>query len=253
MSTAIDARPRQHAVRTQRRGDVLTATLDRPQRANAVSVELTEQLIDVVDQARDDDGVRALAIRSGGKHFCAGFDMERVLDQSEGDLLLRFVRVEQLLQRIRSAPFLTVACVAGKAVGAGADIAAACTHRFVDPGATLRFPGFRFGVALGTRHLATVIGTAAARDLLLESREVDAATALRIGLATAVVEKGRFDAAIDSAVRAAEGLDGPSVAAVLDRTDSARADAEDMAALVASLTRPGLHARLARYLGVDDA
>lgn len=251
MSTATDA-GLQHIVQTQRRGDVLTATLDRPQRANAVSPELTEQLIEVVDQARY-DGVRALVLRSSGKHFCAGFDMDGVLDQSEGDLLLRFVRVEQLLQRIRCAPFLTIACVAGKAVGAGADIAAACAHRFIDPASTLRFPGFRFGVALGTRHLATVIGTAAARDLLLGSREVDAAAALHIGLATAVVEKGQFDAAIDSAVRAAQGLDGPSVAAVLDRTATSRADAEDMAALVASLTRPGLHARLARYLGVDDA
>lgn len=231
---------------------IVTVTLDRPHRANAVDRELAERLIDVVDRAAH-DGTRALVLRSDSRHFCAGFDMEGVLDQSEGDLLLRFVRVEQLLQKLRAAPFPTVACVAGKAVGAGADIAAACSHRLLDPGATMKFPGFRFGVALGTRHLAALVGTAAARDLLLESREVDASTALRLGLATALVERERFAVEAAAIVHATDGLDRTSVAAVLDRTAPTRADAEDMAALVTSLTRPGLHTRLARYLGVDRA
>lgn len=235
-------------VRVECAGGVVVVTLDRPHRANAINPELTERLLEVLDLASG-DGTRAVVLRGGGKHFCAGFDMTGALEQSEGDLLLRFVRVEQLLQRLRAAPFLTIACVAGKAIGAGADIAAACAHRLLDPGAAMRFPGFRFGVALGTRHLASLVGTVAARQLLLESREVDASTALRLGLATALVERHRFAAEADSIIRAADGLDSTSVAAVLDRTAPGRADADDMAALVASLTRPGLHARLARYLG----
>lgn len=239
-------------VRVERAGGVVTVTLDRPHRANAINPELTERLLDVLDLASG-DGTRAVVLRGDGKHFCAGFDMEGALEQSEGDLLLRFVRIEQLLQRLRAAPFLTIACVAGKAVGAGADMAAACSHRLLDPGAAMRFPGFRFGVALGTRHLASLVGTAAARDLLLESREVDAPSALRLGLATRLVERHRFAAEADTIIRAADGLDTVSVAAVLDRTAPARADAEDMTALVASLTRPGLHARLARYLGASPS
>jgi enoyl-CoA hydratase/carnithine racemase len=250
---SLESDPRMgEVVRVERTGGVIVVTLDRPHRANAINLELTERLLEVLDLASG-DGTRAVVLRSDGKHFCAGFDMEGALEQSEGDLLLRFVRVEQLLQRLRAAPFLTIACVAGKAIGAGADMAAACSHRLLDPGAAMRFPGFRFGVALGTRHLASLVGTAAARQLLLESREVDASTALRLGLATALVERHRFAAQADSIIRAADGLAGTSVAAVLDRTAPARADADDMAALVASLTRPGLHTRLARYLGVSPS
>lgn len=239
-------------VRVERTDGVVVVTLDRPHRANAINPELTERLLDVLDVASG-DGTRAVVLRGDGKHFCAGFDMDGALEQSEGDLLLRFVRIEQLLQRLRAASFLTIACVAGKAIGAGADLAAACSRRLLDPGAAMRFPGFRFGVALGTRHLASLVGTAAARDLLLESREVDAPAALRLGLATALVERPRFAAEAEAIIRASDGLDGTSVAAVLDRTAPARADADDMMALVASLTRPGLHARLARYLGTDRA
>lgn len=246
MSVAVD-RAVNGAVRAARTNDVIWVTLDRPYRANAVNSEMTEGLLEVFDRA-DGDGVRAVVLRGEGRHFCAGFDMEGVLEQSEGDLLLRFVRVEQLLQRLRSAPFLTVACVAGKALGAGADIAAACSHRLLDPGATMRFPGFRFGVALGTRHLASLVGTTAARDVLLQSQEVDARTALQLGLATALVDAERFPDEVKLIVGAAAGLDGASVAMVLDRTAAERSDAEDMAALVASLTSPGLHARLTRYL-----
>jgi enoyl-CoA hydratase/carnithine racemase len=256
MSALTDPRV-DEVIHVGRTGDVVTVTLDRPRRANAINSELTERLLEVLDRASR-DGTRAVVLRSDGKHFCAGFDMDGALEQSEGDLLLRFVRIEQLLQKLRAAPFLTIACVAGKAIGAGADIAAGCSHRLLDPGATMRFPGFRFGVALGTRHLASLIGAAAARDLLLESREVDASTALRLGLATALVQRERFADEAEEIIRAADGLDRASLAFVLDRTsptraDPTRADGEDMAALVASLTRPGLHARLARYLGVDRA
>lgn len=239
-------------IRVERTGDALVVTLDRPHRANAINPELTERLLEVLDLATN-DGTRAVVLRGDGKHFCAGFDMEGALEQSEGDLLLRFVRIEQLLQRLRAASFLTIACVAGKAIGAGADLAAACSHRLLDPGAAMRFPGFRFGVALGTRHLASLVGTVPARELLLESREVDAPAALRLGLATALVERHRLAAEADAIIHTSAGLDGTSVAAVLDRTAPARADADDMAALVASLTRPGLRTRLARYLGADRA
>ncbi|MDT2006965.1 enoyl-CoA hydratase/isomerase family protein [Rhodococcus opacus] len=173
-----------------------------------------------------------------------------VPDSTDGDLLLRFVRIEQLLQRLRRAPFLTVACVSGKAVGAGADIVAACGHRLLDPETSMKFPGFRFGVALGTRHLATIVGPRTARDILLESREVDATEALRLGLATAIVPCDNQRAEVEKIVAAADGLDSPSVAIVLNRTSIASDadDAADMATLVNSLTRPGLRRRLAHYL-----
>lgn len=250
MSAVADEVRSTDPVRVERAGGVVTATIDRPRRANALDAATVERLLTVVEEAGA-QGARMLVLRGEGRHFCAGFDMTRALEHSEGDLLLRFVRIEQLLQRLRRAPFLTVACVGGKAVGAGADIVAACTHRLLDPGASLRFPGFRFGVALGTRHLAALVGPRAARDLLLTSREIDAATAVEWGLGTDVVAREDQQTVAHEIGAAVDALDSPSLTAVLARTSTATDtdDAADMAVLVASLTRPGLHARLADYLG----
>src|SRR5262249_15289089 len=107
---------------------------------------------------------------------------------THGDLLLRFTRIEQLLQRLRQSSFVSIALVHGAAMGAGADIAASCTYRVGSDAAKFRFPGFRFGVALGTSHLARLVGTQAARDILLNTATIDANTALDIGLLTDLVE-----------------------------------------------------------------
>ncbi|GAA4536732.1 enoyl-CoA hydratase/isomerase family protein [Pseudonocardia xishanensis] len=189
-------------------------------------------------------------LRAEGPHFCAGFDMTGALGHGQGELLLRMVRIEQLLQRLRRAPFLTVACVNGKGVGAGADLVAACTHRIVEQATTLRFPGLRFGVCLGTRHLAALVGVAQARAVLLNAHEVDADEAARIGLAAAVVDRDRQLAVARELVDATRHLDTTSLAAALALLDtgSDEADAADMAALVGSVARPGLVERLGRYL-----
>ncbi|WP_216854667.1 enoyl-CoA hydratase/isomerase family protein [Rhodococcus opacus] len=249
MSVETDEQARTGVVSIERFGDVVTVTIDRPRRANALDTATVEQLLKALDNASSKD-TRALVLRGEGRHFCAGFDMSAVPDSTDGDLLLRFVRIEQLLQQLRRAPFLTVACVSGTAVGAGADIVAACGHRLLDPETSMKFPGFRFGVALGTRHLATIVGPNTARDILFESREVDATEALRVGLATAIVPREHQRAEVEKIVAAAGGLDSTSVAMVLDRTSIA-SDADDnadMATLVTSLTRPGLRRRLACYL-----
>ncbi|BBG00900.1 MULTISPECIES: enoyl-CoA hydratase/isomerase family protein [Pseudonocardia] len=240
-------------VRVEYDAEVVTVSIDRPRRANALDASTVEELhaaLDVADERR----ARGVVVNGSGRHFCAGFDMSQALEQSDGDLLRRFVRIEQLLRRLRRSRYLTIACVGGKAVGAGADIVASCTHRLVDPGTTLRFPGLGFGVVLGTRHLAAVVGTGTARTWLSESREIDAVTAHRHGLATEVLAREEQNREALRLVRSTTGIDTTALAAALDRTDPASAieDASDMDALVASLTRPGLRDRLAAYLGTSS-
>lgn len=77
-----------------------------------------------------------------------------------------------------------MALVHGAAYGAGAALVAACTYRVSAPTARFRFPGFRFGVALGTRHLAHIVGAQHARSILLANRVVSAEEEVAIGLAT---------------------------------------------------------------------
>lgn len=130
------------------RGPVWTITLDRPTRANALSAELVESLHAALDEA-DEARPEALVLRGNARHFAAGFDLGGLEDETDATLVLRFLRIGDLLERLIAAPFATAAVVEGSAIGAGADLVLACDHRLVDPSVTLRFPGSAFGVALG--------------------------------------------------------------------------------------------------------
>ena len=78
--------------------------LNRLAKANALDAQLVEELHGATDEALA-DGTRLLVIESAGTNFSAGFDFSGVLDGSEAEILWRFVRIEQLLQRLFHAPF----------------------------------------------------------------------------------------------------------------------------------------------------
>jgi enoyl-CoA hydratase/carnithine racemase len=157
---------------------------------------------------------------------------------SDGDLLLRLVRIETLLALLWHAPIRTVALAHGRTWGAGADLFAVCEQRLVHPDTTLRFPGAQFGIVLGTRRLAERIGVDAARALVLEGGELDAPQAMALGLATQLG---------DTAAELAAPLpDATTARAIRSATRDDCRDA-DLAALVRSAARPGLQSRIIAY------
>ena len=83
----------------EKRGGTLTLTLNRPRRMNALSAHLVNGLSGAISAAYRDN-TRLLVLRGIGKNFSAGFDMTDYEDESEGDLVLRFIRIEQLLSLI---------------------------------------------------------------------------------------------------------------------------------------------------------
>jgi enoyl-CoA hydratase/carnithine racemase len=137
------------------RGSVWTVTLNRPERANALSADLVEALHGVLDEAAATPP-RALVLRGNARHFAAGFDLGGLDEETDASLALRFLRIGLLLERLLAAPYPTVALAEGAAVGAGADLVLACDHRLVDPAVTLRFPGSAFGVVLGATRRAAL-------------------------------------------------------------------------------------------------
>lgn len=225
-------------------GSIRTLTLARPSKANALDPATVDGLHEVLRGAVA-DGV-AVAFLGEGRAFSGGFDFSGIERESEGDLLLRFVRIEALLQAVHGAPVATFALVGGAAFGAGADLAAACACRIGSPEATFRFPGFRFGVALGTRRLAHLVGTEMARAILLENRTVGAEEALEIGLLDRIVERADLLAAAERSLALHRGLEREATARILRLTAPDTGDA-DMAELVRSLASPGLHQRIAAY------
>lgn len=224
---------------------VTRLTLNRPQKANALSAALVEALIDAVEYAAT-DGTRLLIIDGAGSHFCAGFDFTDAQTQSEGDLALRFIRIETLLQALYHAPCETLALAHGRVFGAGADIVASCGMRIAAAGTTFRMPGLRFGVVLGTRRLMHRIGADKAREILSTSRTFDAAEALAAGFITAITAAEEWPALVTRVQSAAEAL-VPAAAAALQRRTVIDSRAEDMAELARSVSTPGLKERIRKY------
>lgn len=230
----------------RREGALTRFTFNRPEKRNALSAGLVESLLQGLDTAGS-DGTRLAVFQGAGKGFCAGFDFTGIETQSDADLVHRFVRVEQMLQAIRHAPFATLALVHGACFGAAADIVAACGRRVAVSDATFRMPGLRFGVVLGTRRLADLIGPDQARALLETTRVFSAEEALNLGFLTDIVAEDAWPPLVERALVAAETLPSTAQRALLERTTSDTRDA-DMAALVRSVATPGLKTRIMAFL-----
>jgi enoyl-CoA hydratase len=235
----------------ERAGEVVILTVNRPEHGNALDPATVEALMAIIERAPA-DGIGLIVIGGEGRHFCTGLDLAGLDRASDGDLLLRFVRVERLLQRIYESSVRVMALAKGQVIGVGADLFCAAQHRITAPETSFRMPGWRFGVALGTRRLADRVGNDVARLLLLEDRVFDAELARAVGFATDVIPEPGWPAAIATA-SGANALARDTAAELLALTVARHGEA-DMAALVESAGRPGLRERMRRYreeAGID--
>jgi enoyl-CoA hydratase len=231
-------------LQVERTNGVLTLTLDRPEKGNALSPTLVEALLSEVTQANANAGgdLHSLVLCGQGANFCTGFDLSDLDSVSDGDLLLRFVRIETLLAELWHSPLRTVALAQGRAWGAGADLVAVCELRLARPEASFRFPGAGFGLVLGTRRLAERVGPDLARDWVTHGLEVGATAALQAGLVSVI---DGADAALSSRL-VSPAVDGRTASALRRATRIDGRDA-DLAALVRSAAEPGLVQRIAAY------
>lgn len=233
-------------VRVERQEKIWTFALNRPDKRNALNAEMVEALLAGLAQAMQTPQVPMLVFRGEGKSFCAGFDFADLEQQSEADLLWRFVRIEQLLQQIYHWPALTLGLAQGKNFGAGVDLWSACQHRVAATEASFRMPGLKFGLLLGTRRLGHLIGQDQARRIQEVAATIDATQAQTLGLATQCSEPGQWLDAIAALAVTSVGLDGATRASLNVALTNDTRDA-DLADVVRSLTRPGLKARIAKY------
>jgi enoyl-CoA hydratase/carnithine racemase len=237
--------PENAGILCRRDGTTLTVTLNRPEKLNALNAEMVEALLSTVQQACD-DGTRLLVLRGAGRNFSAGFDLGGFEQVAEAELVLRLIRIEQLLQAVYYAPYETVALAHGRNFGAGVDLICACSRRIAAPGSTFRMPGLQFGLVLGTRRLAQRVGIDVARSILLRSHTFSEAEALSIGFLTGVAPEEEWGELVEQAARAASAL-SREAAADLFRVVMPDSRATDLAELVTSAARPGLKERIRRY------
>jgi enoyl-CoA hydratase len=225
-------------------------TLDRPDKANALSRGLVDALIAAVGEA-EREGARVLVFRGNGRNLSAGFDFGGFEDQGEAELAQRFVRIEMLLQAVARSRCLTVAFAHGRNFGAGADLFAACRWRIGAPQATFRMPGLAFGVVLGTRRFAALVGRERARALLEGLETFDAVAARDMGFVTRVAEEAAWETIVAEAIAMAGRLPDASRAALYRTLDDAEHD-RDLADLVRSVSAPGLKDRMRAYVGARE-
>jgi enoyl-CoA hydratase len=172
-------------VRWEARELVGVATIDRPERRNALNAELCAQLHAHIESNPD---LRAIVITGAGdKAFCAGADLvvrtEDVSEPGGGDTFRP--AFDRLLDAIVDYPAPVLAAVNGAAIGAGLQLAVACDLRIAAFGATFSIPAARLGVFLSpanVHRLAALVGQGAARDILLTARTLDVDEAAVVGL-----------------------------------------------------------------------
>lgn len=231
-------------VRTE--GTVCHVRLNRPEKRNSLNAEIVEALITAVHDAQTSDS-RLIVFHGEGKSFSAGFDFTDLESQSDPILSHRFLRIETLLQEVASSRIATLALAHGPTFGAGADLFTACDERILDPGSTLRFPGLRFGVVLGTRRLIDRAGTEFAQRALAEARTITAEEAEAVDLATGLAPRDRWPAVIDEASRRADLLSADATTSLKRALEAGSGDAA-YADLARSVATPGLKERMQEYV-----
>lgn len=163
---------------------VAVLALERPDKRNALSIALRDEMSDALDQLAGDDALRALIVTGAGKTFSAGFDLDEFTRPDIADAL--WASSDRWHRTVLTFPLPTIAAVNGPALGGGFDLAVMCDLRVASDTARFAHPEHRFSqVIYGPLH--DLVGGARARDLVLTGRTVDAATAETLGLVTRVV------------------------------------------------------------------
>lgn len=240
-----------------RSADVMHLTMQRGAKGNALSATLVHSLMQAVDSVYAEQ-VRLLVLAGAGKHFCTGFDLSNLDQESDDSLLARFTRVEFLLHALHAAPFMTRALAHGRATGAGADLVCACSERWVIGETSFAFPGASFGLVLGTARLADIVGPTQAREWVEGGATIDEQAALAADLATRQFAPEALCAELPRLKERVRRLDAPTQRAIHEAIDTGRrrrgdaGDAQDLLRLVRSAARPGLKERIASYRALQQ-
>lgn len=197
---------------------VARITLDRPERLNALTFEVYDEIRNTFRALDTEEGVRAIVITGAGRAFCSGGDVEDIIGplfERDAEGLLEFTRMTcDLILQIRRCRRPVLAALNGTVAGAGAVIAAACDVRIASESAKIAYLFTKVGLSgadMGASWLLPrIVGLGRATELLMTGDFISADEAYRIGLYNRVVPDG---AALDEALAMAAKLAaGPSYA-----------------------------------------
>ncbi len=191
------------------RGRVGLITLNRPEALNALNVQLVDELVSAATAFDVDRGIGAIVITGSERAFAAGADIKQMSSQGYMEMYLAdFFAAADHLAAVRTP---LIAAVSGYALGGGCELAMLCDVLIAADSAKFGQPEIKLGVIPGiggSQRLTRAVGKALAMDLILTGRTIDAAEALRAGIAARVVPSDRL---LDEALAAAETIAGMSL------------------------------------------
>jgi enoyl-CoA hydratase/carnithine racemase len=198
--------------------------LNRPDRLNAMTVEMWDELARLGESLGDDASLRCLVVMGEGRAFSSGIDIEHLLSGGGGNLfseagkgsqpladsptsglgmedklVTRIGDIQEAYTWLADAPYPTIAAMRGYALGGGLQLALACDLRIAVRGMKLGLLEHKYGLLPdlgGTYWLPRIVGPAKAKELIFTAETIDADEALRIGLVNRLVDDDELEAAV---------------------------------------------------------
>ena len=216
--------PAMQTISYEQVGAVGWLRLNRPERLNAMTVEMWEELAKLGESLGDDASLRCLVVTGEGRAFSSGIDVEHLLSGGGGGLfseagkgssatvaeipssgrgmedklVTRINDLQEAYTWLADAPYPTIAAMRGYALGGGLQLALACDLRIAARGTKLALPEHKYGLLPdlgGTYWLPRIVGPAKAKELIFTGETIDAEEAHRIGLVNRLVDDGELEAA----------------------------------------------------------
>jgi enoyl-CoA hydratase/carnithine racemase len=219
-------------------GAAARIVLNRPEKRNALSLELMEQVIAAVRDVSAQRDTRAIVIEGAGPVFSAGHDLSEMIGIDKDRASHLFDRCSVMMQTLHAVPQPVIAKVHGVATAAGCQLVAACDLAVAADDARFATPGVKIGLFCSTPMVpvSRAVGRKRAMEMLLTGEPIDAATALDWGLVNRVVPGEQLELAVTELVDAIARSSAYTVAtgkrAFYSQIDRAEPDAYEHCELV---------------------
>ena len=191
-------------LRLTRDGPAARIVLNRPEKRNALSLELMEEMITAVLEVSAGQDTRVIVIEGAGPAFSAGHDLSEMIGRDREFFARLFDRCSVMMETLHEVPQPVIAKVHGIATAAGCQLVAACDLAVAAEGTRFATPGVKIGLFCSTPMVpvSRAVGRRRAMQMLLTGEPIDAATALDWGLLNRVVPQEELEAAVAELVQA---------------------------------------------------
>ena len=172
-------------LKVERDEEIVQITIDRPDKLNAMNLDVMDEFITVLDTLEKDSSKIVIITGSGQKAFSAGADIEYMNTIGPTEAEKYALRGHEVLNKIEKLPKPVIAAINGYALGGGCELALSCDIRFASKNAQLGQPEVTLGICPGwggTQRLLRLVGPARAKDLIFSGRRIDVEEAFSMGL-----------------------------------------------------------------------